>query len=240
MNSKKNKYIAKVCFDKDEIDYLEHMHRPGSLMLWNVLAKKRALAIWLLAPDFKKNDTFSFNVTDDDLKFEGECDIHVGDVLKLSPSLPENKLKDIEIIAIKKEKPIHVKWDHTPAYTVEEAMKTANDLKIERSTFRLHGLPYVKDKNKKIVITSDKGNAREFPYETNKVFYLDEKRFFMLLEMHGEPMLAVSAYLTKNGQKMYRMKMSYWPDALNYFFVADSELSDFEGNCYKFKIEKGK
>lgn len=92
------------------------------------------------------------------------------------------------------------------------------------------------DKTRQVVITSDKGDIWKFPYRTNKVFYLDEKRFFMLLESQHRPMLAVSAFLSKNSKYEYRMKMPYWPDVLNYFYTSDAELCDCEGITYKVKI----
>ena len=238
MDAKKKKYTARVSFNKNEAEYLSYRYRPGQLVLWNVLAGKRALGIWLIAPDFMGTDTFAFNIIDDDMKFEEACDIRVGDTLKLSASLPDNAIKDIEIVAVRKCKPLYVRSDHNPPSSIEEAMKTVDDVEIKRPTFRLHGLPFVTDKTRQVVITSDKGDVWKFPYRTNKVFYIDEKRFFMLLESQHIPMLAVSAFLSKNAKYEYRMKMSDWPDVLNYFFTSDAELSDCEGITYQVRIEE--
>lgn len=236
MKTKKNKYIAKVSFDREEVEYLNYRYSPGQLVLWCVLANKRSLGIWLIVPDFTSTDTISFNIIDDDVKFEKECNIRVGDTIKLSASLPNETIKDIEIVSIRKCNPIYVRSEHTPPSSIEEAMKTIDDVEIDRSTFRLHGFPFVTDKTRQVVITSDKGAVWQFSYRTNKVFYLDEKRFFMILESQHRPMLAVSAFLSKNSKYEYRMKMSYWPDVLNYFFTSAAELCDCEGITYKVRI----
>ncbi|MBR5425252.1 MAG: hypothetical protein IK106_01910 [Clostridiales bacterium] len=238
MDAKKRKYIARISFDKKEAEFLSYRYSPGQLVLWCVLAGKQSLGIWLIAPDFTSADTISFNIIDNDMKFEESCDICVGDTLKLSASLPDNAIKDIEIVAVRKCKPLYVRSDHNPPASIEEAMKTVDDVKIDRPTFRLHGLPFVTDKTRQVVITSDKGDVWKFPYRTNKVFYIDEKRFFMLLESQHRPMLAVSAFLSKNAKYEYRMKMSDWPDVLNYFFTSDAELSDCEGITYQVSIEE--
>ena len=240
MKAKKLKYTARVDFSEKEIEYLADRYRPGQLVLWNVLGKAKPYGIWLIAPDFSRAKTISFNTLEDDDEVRKANDLQVGDTVKMAGSLPENKLREITILSVKESKPVYADWDHRPPQTVEEAMKTADDVKIKRSIFRLHGLPFVKDKTRQVVITSDKGDVWKFPYRTNKVFYIDEKRFCMLLESHHIPMLAVSAYLSKNSHYQYRMKMSYWPDVLNYFFTPDAELEDLEGITYKVRIEEKK
>lgn len=136
---------------------------------------------------------------------------------------------------------IRISPEHPAPKVVEEEMKKADDIKISRSMFRIEGLSYVKDTNRKIVITSDDGGVWKFPYRTNKVFYIDEKHFFMLLEFSGgRPALAVCSYLTKNGHYRYRMKIMDWPDVINYFFVLECELSDYEGRTYTVRVEQKK
>lgn len=238
MKAKKLKYTARVDFSEKEIEYLADRYRPGQLVLWNVLGKAKPYGIWLIAPDFSRAKTISFNTLEDDDEVRKANDLQVGDTVKMAGSLPENKLREITILSVKESKPVYVSSNHHPPQTVEEAMKTVDDVKIKRSIFRLHGYPFVKDGTKQVVITSGKGDVWKFPYRTNKVFYIDEKRFFMLLESHHSPMLAVSAYLSKNSHYQYRMKMSYWPDVLNYFFTPDAELEDLEGITYKVRIEE--
>ena len=58
----------------------------------------------------------------------------------------------------------------------------------------------------------------------------------MLIEFHGEPMLAVSPYMLKDGKDRYRMIIPKLPQVINYLVPADVELTDYEGRVYKVTI----
>lgn len=73
---------------------------------------------------------------------------------------------------------LRISPEHIAPKYVEEEMKTADNLKIEPSVFEFNMLPYVEDKQRQIVFTSSEGIRWQFPYETNKVFYLDKQRLF--------------------------------------------------------------
>lgn len=132
---------------------------------------------------------------------------------------------------------LRISPEHIAPKYVEEEMKTAGDLKVEPSVFEINMLPYVEDRQRQIVFTSSDGSRWQFPYETNKVFYLDKQRFFMLVETDGRPALTVCAFLSKDRRDQYRMLFRDFPDVLNYIFAVDSELVDYEGKQYRTSVE---
>ena len=134
---------------------------------------------------------------------------------------------------------LRISPDHIAPEYVEEELKFAGNIEIRPSVFKKNNLEFVKDENRKLVVTSGDGSRWEFPYETNRIFYIDEKRFFMLVEKCG-PALAVSAYLNKHTKLSYQYRMFFldFPPVLNYIFAIDSVLSDYEGNTYKICIEQ--
>lgn len=135
---------------------------------------------------------------------------------------------------------LRISPDHIAPKYVEEELKTAGNIKIKQSVFKKNDLKLVKDEMRKIVITSGAGRIWEFPYETNRLFYIDDKRFFILIELKEGYAVAVSAYLNKHTRlsKQYRMRLMDFPAVLNYIHSLDSELNDYEGNTYRISIEQ--
>lgn len=87
---------------------------------------------------------------------------------------------------------IRISPNHIAPKYVEKQLKTAGNLKIELSVFEKNHLKFVKDENRKFVITSGDEQRWEFPYETNRIFYIDDKRFFMPVEFNAGHGTAVS------------------------------------------------
>ena len=133
---------------------------------------------------------------------------------------------------------LRISPDHIAPKYVEEELKTAGSIKIKQSVFKNNHLKYVKDEKRKIVITSGDEKRWEFPYETNRIFYIDDKRFFMPVELTRGSAVAVSAYLRKKTAAQYRMVFVGFPAVLNYIFALDHELEDYEGNTFKFSVEQ--
>ena len=151
-----------------------------------------------------------------------------------------NKDKDHRYIFNDDKTLLRISPDHIAPEYVEEELKTARNIEIKQSVFEKYNLEFVKDENRKLVVTSGDGRRWQFPYETNRIFYIDEKRFFMLVELKSGPALAVSAYLHKHSKlsSQYRMIFLDFPAVLNYIFTIDSVLSDFEDNTFKISIEQ--
>ena len=133
---------------------------------------------------------------------------------------------------------LRISPDHIAPKYVEEELKTAGSIKIKQSVFKKNHLKYVKDEKRKIVITSGDEKRWEFPYETNRIFYIDDKRFFMPVELTRGSAVAVSAYLKKKTAAQYRMVFVGFPAVLNYIFALGHELADYEGNTFKFSVEQ--
>jgi hypothetical protein len=126
--------------------------------------------------------------------------------------------------------------EHPAPRNVEELLKTAGEIKIKRHVFAENKLPFIKDKKRAIKADCSNGDSYRFPFETNKVFRIDEKRFLMLIEFHSELMLAVSPYMLKDGKDRYRMIIPKLPTVINNLVPADVELTDYEGRVYKVTI----
>ena len=135
---------------------------------------------------------------------------------------------------------LRISPDHIAPKYVEEELKTAGSIKIKQSVFKKNHLKFVKDEKRKIVITSGDEKRWEFPYETNRIFYIDDKRFFMPVELTCGSAVAVSAYLTKHTKYSYQYRMAFidFPAVLNYIHALNSELADYEGNTYRICIEQ--
>lgn len=151
-----------------------------------------------------------------------------------------NKDKDRRYIFNEDKTLLRISPDHIAPEYVEEELKTAGNIEIKQSVFEKNNLEFVKDEKRMLIVTSGDGKQWKFPYETNRVFYIDEKRFFMLVELKRYPALAVSAYLNKHTvlSNRYRMVFIDFPAVLNYIYAIDSMLSDFEDNTYKISIEQ--
>lgn len=134
---------------------------------------------------------------------------------------------------------LRISPEHIAPKSVEEQMQTADDLEIEPSVFEINRLPLIEDAHRQIVFTANDGRTWRFPFVTNKVFYLDKQRFFMLVESEKITCITVCAFLTKKSCDRYRFAFESFPPVLNYIFAADSELVDFEGNKYRTCIETG-
>jgi len=135
---------------------------------------------------------------------------------------------------------LRVNPEHPAPKHVEDGLKNVDDLKIKRSAFMLSDLPFKKDRKRSILVSCSNGNSYSFPYETNKIFFMDKKRFFMLIEEKGCLMLAVSPYMTKNLDKRWRMYIKALPELINNYFSFDAVLVDFDGISYKVTIEDHK
>lgn len=152
-------------------------------------------------------------------------------------------LPDLELIANKDgdhryifnedKSKLRISPEHPAPKKVEELMRTADSLKVKRSVFIENDLPYKKDRKRKIHVECSDGCCFDFPYQTNKIFYMDSKHFFMLTENHGDLMLAVSSYMTKDGRYQYRTCYRGFPDVLNHLFMDSADLLDYEGKTYR-------
>ena len=134
---------------------------------------------------------------------------------------------------------LRISPDHISPKYVEEELKNAGTIKIKQSVFKKNNLEFVKDEIRKIIITSGNGRRWFFPYETNRIFYIDDKRFFMPVELTRGSAVAVSAYLNKHTKYSYQYRMAFidFPAVLNYIHALNSELADYEGNTYRICIE---
>lgn len=133
---------------------------------------------------------------------------------------------------------LRISPDHIAPKYVEEELKNSGNIKIKPSVFKKNNLEFVKDEKQKLVITSSDGRRWNFPYETNKIFYIDDKRFFMPVKFSRGSGVAVSAYFRKKTTFQYRMVFVDFPAVLNYIFTPDAELVDYEGTTYKISIEQ--
>ena len=59
-------------------------------------------------------------------------------------------------------------------------MTRMDKILIDKSVFT-HIYPFVKDEGRKVTIECDSGENWAFSYETNKVIYLDDKRYLMFI-----------------------------------------------------------
>ena len=119
---------------------------------------------------------------------------------------------------------------------VEEQLSNSHKIDIKDSVFKKNDLSYLADIDKKIIVSRNDGRTWEIPFYTNTVHYLDDKRFFMILEKHGKRMLAVSSYMTKSYRIRYRMFISGFPKVIDNEYPIDAELCDFDGYSYKIMI----
>ena len=133
---------------------------------------------------------------------------------------------------------LRISPDHLAPKYVEEELKNSGNIKIKPFVFKKNNLEFVKDEKQKLVITASDGRRWNFPYETNKIFYIDDKRFFMPVKFSRGSGVAVSAYFRKKTTFQYRMVFVDFPAVLNYIFTPDAELADYEGTTYKISIEQ--
>ena len=131
---------------------------------------------------------------------------------------------------------LRINPEHLAPRNVEELLKTAGNLKIKRSAFIKNNLPFVKDKKRSIAVECSDGNVWKFPYVTNKIFVIDDKRFFTIGELDGKTLMSVSSYMAKRIDCQYRMVFVDVPGVINNIFPIDAELSDYEDNIYKVSI----
>ncbi|MEE3352492.1 MAG: hypothetical protein VZR13_08790 [Saccharofermentanaceae bacterium] len=93
-----------------------------------------------------------------------------------------------------------------------------------------------------LTITNDKGEKWEFPYETNKIFELDDgKRYVMLIEEKGYARLLASAFLAEKESARFS-----YPGLIPQFFRfvnafdPDCIFEDRDGVVYTATVRKGK
>lgn len=123
--------------------------------------------------------------------------------------------------------------EHPAPKYVEQALEAVDKLKIKRSVFVKSALTFKKDNKRSIHVECSNGDSFDFPYQTNKVFFMDKTHFFMLIEHNDEPMLAVSSYMSRDGTYHYRTAILGFPRAINNLYPDFADLLDYEGNVYK-------
>ncbi len=131
-------------------------------------------------------------------------------------------------------------------YRKEYIIPSEEDVKAKRLDRRIftdndRDLPFVKD-DSKLTITNDKGEKWEFPYETNRIFELDnDKRYVMLIEECGYTRLLASDHLGVRESP----RLSYpglTPDLFTFIglFEPDCTLEDRDGVIYTASVAKYK
>ena len=118
------------------------------------------------------------------------------------------------------------------------------NIHIDESTFTISEqmkLEFVTD-DSKLTVKNTAGESWEFPYETNRIFELDdEKRYVMLIEEHGYARLLASDYLAARESA----RLSYPGLTPDYFsfrnvFDPDCVFEDRDGVVYTATVRKGK
>ena len=133
---------------------------------------------------------------------------------------------------------IRTSSEHPAPKYVEQALEIVDKLKIKRSVFVRSALPFKKDKKRSIHVECSNGDSFDFPYQTNKVFFMDKKHFFMFIENKEEPMLAVSSYMSRDGTYHYRTAILGFPRAINNLYPDFADLLDYDGNVYRVTYKK--
>lgn len=124
-------------------------------------------------------------------------------------------------------------------FVLSEEDRIARKLDKRLFTDNSRKLPFVNREDKKLVITCDSGERWEIPYETNKIFDLDEdKRYVMLLEYADSPVILGSEYLSV----LPSVRNSYpglTPDLFSFVgaFRPDCKMKDKSGNEYTVAVE---
>ena len=102
-------------------------------------------------------------------------------------------------------------------------------------------LEFVKD-DSKLTISNDAGESWEFPYETNRIFELDnDQRYVMLIEERGYARLLASDFLAERESP----RMSY-PGLTRVFFEfiglfePECIMEDRDGNVYTAEVARYK
>jgi hypothetical protein len=125
-------------------------------------------------------------------------------------------------------------------------LPSEEDIKNRRLDTRLFSNPpfvleFVTD-DSMLTITNDRGEKWEFPYETNKIFELDDdKRYVMLIEEKGYARLLTSAFLAEKESARFS-----YPGLIPQFFRfvnafdPDCIFEDREGVIYTATVRKGK
>ena len=149
-----------------------------------------------------------------------------------------SKNKDHRYILSDDKTKIRISDDHPAPKYVEEQLKTVDGLKIKRSFFILNGLPTVKEKKLVIIVDCSDSRHFEFPFMTNKIFSMDEKHFFMLLQHRGDLMMAVSPYMMKDTKEQYRFFIKDMPAVINHYFRFGARLVDFEGKTFEISVKE--
>lgn len=143
--------------------------------------------------------------------------------------------KDRYIINDDKTK-IRISPEYLVPSDVESQLIDLRKIDIKDTVFKKNELSFLADIDKKIIVERNDGSIWEFPFYTNTVHYLDDMRFFMVIEKHGKRMLAVSSYMTKSYKSRYRMFISGFPKVIDNEYPIDAVLYDFEGYSYKILI----
>ena len=136
---------------------------------------------------------------------------------------------------------IRISPEHPAPKYVEDELKDIGSLEVKRSAFIKNNMPFVKDKKRSVVVDLSTGGHFEFPYCTNKIFQMDGKHFFMLIEHEGGLFFAVSPYMTKDNSRLVRWYVKELPALINHFYMPDAkqdgcDLTDYEGVAYKITV----
>ncbi len=131
-------------------------------------------------------------------------------------------------------------------YRKEYVIPSDEDVKNKRIDKRIftdnhRDLPFVKDESN-LTITNDKGEKWEFPYETNRIFELDDdKRYVMLIEQNRYAMLLASDYLGVRESPILTYP-GLTPDLFTFIglFAPDCVFEDRSGVVYTATVAKYK
>ena len=131
-------------------------------------------------------------------------------------------------------------------YRKEYFILSDEDIKNKRLDRRLftdnqRRLDFVKD-DSKLTITNDKGEKWEFPYETNRIFELDDdKRYVMLIEECRYARHLASDYLAVRESPLLNYP-GLTPDLFTFVgvFNPDCVFEDREGTVYTANVAKSK
>lgn len=102
-------------------------------------------------------------------------------------------------------------------------------------------LEFVKD-DSKLTISNDAGESWEFPYETNRIFELDnDKRYVMLIEERGYARLLASAFLAvKESPRMVYPGLTHVFFEFIGLFEPECIMEDKNGTVYTAEVARYK
>lgn len=111
---------------------------------------------------------------------------------------------------------------------------------IGREVFEENRLPYLSDDKKIIRVQYMKGNYWLFKFSTNTPFFIDDKRFFMVVLDNGKLHLLTSSFLAADVENQIRTFYLKMPDDFSAVYsigYGRTVIVDIEGDRYEFSIE---